>query len=60
MGKVKKYEDVDLPLESKKFIYKREDEKPLHFDKEDGAIIDLLKLIQGHLKAIEQNTFKGY
>jgi len=58
MGKVKKYEDVDLPLEQGKG-------KDMVFmspavDKENGAIIDLLKLIQGHLKAIEQNTFKGY
>ncbi len=58
MSKVKKFEDVELPLQH---------EQPKNMpvmtpavDKEHDAIIDLLKLIQGHLKAIENNTFKGY
>jgi hypothetical protein len=58
MSKVKKFEDVELPLQQV-----QAKEPPCivpHVDKENDAIIDLLKLIQGHLKAIEHNTFKGY
>ncbi len=58
MGKVKKYEDIELPLEIKEVI-KSADEKPIPLEK-DEVIIRLLKLIQEHLKAIERNTFKGY
>jgi hypothetical protein len=58
MSKVKKFEDVELPLQQGQT-------KDMPFttpqvDKEGDAIVDLLKLIQGHLKAIEHNTFKGY
>ncbi len=51
--------DVEIPFEAKEFI-KHNEEKPAQVDKDYDAIIDLLKLIQEHLKAIERNTFKGY
>lgn len=68
MGKVKKYEDVELLLQQgqgKEFplepnaVIKQNDEMPIPLNK-DEVIIRLLKLIQEHLKAIERNTFKGY
>ncbi len=58
MSKVKKFEDVELPLQQGQA--KDMPFQPPHVDEENGAIIDLLKLIQGHLKAIENNTFKGF
>lgn len=84
MGKVKKYEDVELPLQQgqgKELPFKptgsnqnidaefamavsgiSEDllGKSNHVNRENDSVIELLKLIRGHLKAIENNTFKGY
>lgn len=38
------------------------EKKPIaeYIDRENDAVIDLLKLIHERLKAIERNTFKGY
>lgn len=58
MSKAKKFEDVELPLQQ--VTAKEMPMQPVPVDKENEAIIDLLKLIQEHLKAIEHNTFKGY
>ncbi len=52
-----KYIDTELPLESVK-----EKIMPLTqpVNDECQVIVDLLKLIHEKLKAIENNTFKGY
>lgn len=53
-----KKEQIKLP-ESVENLQQETIKHP-QFDKENDAIIDLLKLIEFHLKAIEKNTFKGY